>query len=96
MTSSDSGCRSTRPGEVAESRAVALRGVSVDPWSGKAGTFSRKQIREYGLNSPERAKTGLPGTPILPSHVAGNRSERGATRVTTSVNPKQSTGRPAG
>jgi hypothetical protein len=42
-------------------------------------------IREYGLNPP-----GIDGRRDR------HRNERGATRVTTSVNPKQSTGRPAG
>ena len=49
---------------------------------GGIGDDLSQMIREFGL--------------ILLSHVGGNRNERGATRVTTSVNPKQSTGQPAG
>jgi hypothetical protein len=49
---------------------------------GGIGNILSQTIREFGL--------------ILLPHAGGNRKERGATRVTTSVNPKQSTGQPAG
>src|SRR5258708_37986870 len=65
-------------------RAVALIlwGVPEDPRSGKSGT-SLATIREYGADPPV-------------TRCAGYRNERGATRVTASVNPNQSTGQPAG
>jgi hypothetical protein len=50
---------------------------------GESRDILSQTIREYGL--------------ILPSQdVPGTGMSEGATRVTTSVNPKQSTGQPAG
>jgi len=48
-------------------RAVALRGVPVEPWSGRSRDILSQTIREYGLNPP--------GTSC-----DGHRSERGATK----------------
>jgi hypothetical protein len=58
-------------------RAVALSGVLEEPLVGGIGNILSQTIREYGL--------------IRRHKRVRHRNERGATRVTTSVNPKQST-----
>jgi len=52
-------------------RAVALSGVPADPWSGRAGTFSRKRFRELGRNLPPHVVgTGVSEGPHVPRETA--------------------------
>ena len=56
-------------------RAVALRGVPADPWSGEAGTFSRKPSVSIHPITPNAGAMGTPDTKNVTGPVT-----RGATR----------------